>query len=153
MRVRLVIFDIGDTLVYSAEDARAVLDEFPAGAMLDPDTQVEGEGRVRKLFPGVRELFDRLTARGTFISVASLNPADAYKWLGSGFFDLNVRNLHFPVTEEGDSHSDVKGPQTTHCGTRKSCSSTTSSGPTMRLAKSTQASTACFRPPTSMVGC
>ncbi|HMF34562.1 MAG TPA: hypothetical protein VKK79_24275 [Candidatus Lokiarchaeia archaeon] len=108
--IRLVIFDLGDTIWSTGPDDRVInLEEHPVESMLDPDTMVQGEGNARQLFPGVRELFDALIARGIFISIASINDPWAYKWLGEGYFNLNIANLHFPVTEAGDPDTDVKG--------------------------------------------
>ena len=93
-KVRLVIFDMGDTLMYSQEDTRATdLERTPVGTMLDEDTQVQGEKMARRLFPGVRELFDELTRHNIYIGIASLNEPGAYKWLGSDFFNLNTGNM------------------------------------------------------------
>lgn len=109
-RIRLVIFDMGETLMESCDDPRAVdVERTPVESMLDQDTMVEGPGRVRRLYPGVRDLFARLARRGTYVSIASLNSPHAYKWLGPAYFDLDVATLHFPVTEAGDSHDDTKG--------------------------------------------
>lgn len=106
-RIRLVVFDLGDTLMCSEDDQRAF--NRQPGEMLDENAMVEAPGRVVRLFPGVRELFLELASRGTYVSVASLNVPWAYKWLGPGYFDLETSHLHFPITEAGDSWDDTKG--------------------------------------------
>lgn len=89
-QIRLVVFDMGDTLWTEKHgDERAIsrMDHF--FYMIDENHMFFRPNITLELFPGVRELFQILYEKKRNVSICSINDYEAYQWIEKDLFDLN----------------------------------------------------------------
>ena len=97
--IRLVVFDMGDTLWTEVKDQRAIVittnrnNNNPFYYMIDRDQMFFREGISLKLFKGIKKLFSKLYKRHFNVSICSINEPGAWKWMEKNLFDLNVNGF------------------------------------------------------------
>lgn len=90
-RIKLVVFDMGDTLWTEVKDDRAVYDFNRPFYMIDEDHMFFREGIALQLFKDIKELFSKLYEEHHHnVSICSINDPNAWKWMENGLFDLNI---------------------------------------------------------------
>ena len=109
--IRLIIFDFGDTLFHSEEDARSVAtgvhvvlerDEYGFPTGVAPPTRY---GIAEFTFPHVQSTLRELRRRGTWLSVASSADPEYAPYMVEAF-EMGTLFRHAFIAEKGDWQGD-----------------------------------------------